>query len=186
MKNVVNIVLALALVLIGALLFFSVKEEVQFDSEFKARKTAVIKRLELLRDVQKNYKSVHNKFAGSFDDITKFVEQDSFVVLALDPIGFNQENEPIYDTTKTYVAVKDSLKLPVEVNELRFIPLPKGNLNELSIEASKIKKGSFFTDVYQITAMHKDFLYDFSESKYGKSDDFHIGSLTQATDAGNW
>lgn len=186
MRLGINIGLAAIAVILCVILCNSVYTEIHFDAEFKKRKEAIIARFDVLKDIQAKFKSEKGKFAGSWQEVQRFVETDSFTLITLVEKGFNAENEPIYDTIKNYVMVKDSLKLNIVGADLGLIPLPVGNTEKFDLEAKTIKSGKFDVNVFKITAPFDRFLSDFSQKKYDANKDFHIGSLREQSYAGNW
>ena len=186
MRLGINIGLTVTAIILCYILCNSIYTEIHYSSEYESRKAAIIKRFDLLKEIQTKFKSEKGKFAGSWQEVQQFVDTDSFTLITLVEKGFDDENEPIYDTIKNYKMVKDSLKLDIASSSIGIIPLPVGNTEQFKIEAKTIRSGKFPVNVFKITAPFKSFLNDFDENKYGANKDFHIGSLREQSYAGNW
>jgi len=81
MKTVIQIVLTVAIIALGYLCFESIQKPIRFQEAHKMRKDANVEKLMLTRDAQVAYKSVYNKYTGSFDTLINFIKNDSLPLI---------------------------------------------------------------------------------------------------------
>ena len=79
MKKAIQIVLFLVIVVLGYILVDSILTPLEFQNTTKLREAAVIERIKDIRTAQRAYKTVHQRFTGSFDTLINFVLNDSLV-----------------------------------------------------------------------------------------------------------
>ncbi|MEA3316724.1 MAG: hypothetical protein U9R54_02080 [Bacteroidota bacterium] len=77
MKKVLQIVLAIAIVALGYLLWESIQNPIRFNKEKDKRYSATIQKLKNIRTAQLAYKDEYGNFTGSFDTLINFIENDS-------------------------------------------------------------------------------------------------------------
>ena len=76
LKPVLNLVLWALIIFLGYITFMSVYKEIEFNKLKVERYKVVIDRLVDIRDSQIAYKEVKGEYAGSFDKLIDFVEND--------------------------------------------------------------------------------------------------------------
>lgn len=185
MKKIINIGLGVLVLILAFYLGKIIYVPIHFEGEYLTRKEVVTNDLTTIRDVQMLYKDHSGSFANNFGELKNFIKNDTFKILVLKELGFNDQNEPIYDTSYALKAVRDSIKWEEnKMNSLGMMPFSEGK--EYILNAGDLKKGKITVKVFEVKAMYGDFLHDLDQSQYDKSDDFHIGSMYQATYAGNW
>nr|WP_321452356.1 hypothetical protein [uncultured Carboxylicivirga sp.] len=77
MKTVIQIVLTVAIIALGYLCVESIQKPIRFQEAQKLRQDANVEKLMYTRDAQVAYKSVYNKYTGSFDTLINFIKNDS-------------------------------------------------------------------------------------------------------------
>ncbi|MCB2195721.1 MAG: hypothetical protein KQH79_07665 [Bacteroidetes bacterium] len=77
MKKVIQIVLAIAIIVLAYAIWESIQAPIRFQKEKKVRYDATIQRLKDIRTAQIAYKSEYGKFTASFDTLINFVKNDS-------------------------------------------------------------------------------------------------------------
>ena len=77
MKTVIQIVLTIAITALGYLCVESINKPIRFQEKHALRKQANVEKLILTRDAQVAYKSVYNKYTGSYDTLVNFILNDS-------------------------------------------------------------------------------------------------------------
>ncbi len=200
MKTVIQILLTVAILLLGYLLVDSIHQPIRFQQERRARYNRTIERLKDIRTAQLAYRSVHGEFTGSFDTLINFVKFDSFRVVRA--IGFEDEEEGvasdeiIRDTIR--VSVRDSLfARGYPLDSLRFVPYTGGR-EQFFLGAGEVMTGSglpvkvFEAHVHNdvlLTGLDRQLVINMNDERI-RRDQFpglRVGSLTQTTNnAGNW
>ncbi len=200
MKTVIQIFLAVAILVLGYMLYDSIRQPIRFQHEQRVRYNRTIERLRDIRRSQLAYRSVYGEFTGSFDTLINFIKADSFrVVMA---IGFEDEDdavaseEIIRDTI--LVSVRDSLFPPqYAVDSLRYVPFTGGR-EEFFLGAGEVMTGSglavkvFEAHVHNdvlLRGLDRQLVINMNDERI-KRDQFpglRVGSLTETTNnAGNW
>jgi hypothetical protein len=77
MKKVIQIVLAIAIIVLAYAIWESIQAPIRFQKEKDIRYAATIQRLKDIRTAQIAYKSEYGKFTASFDTLINFVKNDS-------------------------------------------------------------------------------------------------------------
>lgn len=77
MKKVIQIVLAIAIIVLAYAIWESIQAPIRFQKEKDLRYAATIERLKDIRTAQIAYKSEYGKFTASFDTLINFVKNDS-------------------------------------------------------------------------------------------------------------
>ena len=199
MKTVIQILLAIAIVVLGYLLVDSINQPIRFKAEQTRRYDRTIQRLKDIRSAQLAYRSLYGKFTGDFDTLINFIKTDSFKVVMqigdLDDSLAVAQGRIIRDTL--LVSVYDSLfgkKYPVD--SMRFVPFTGGK--KFEIGAGEITTGSgvkvkvFEVSVHNdvlLSGLDRQLVINMNDERI-KRDQFpglKVGSLTEATNhAGNW
>jgi hypothetical protein len=198
MKTIIQVFLALAIVLLGYMLYESIRQPIRFQHEQRVRYNRTIERLKDIRRAQLAYRSIYGEFTGSFDTLINFIQNDSFrVVMA---IGFEDEEvgsqNIIRDTIR--VSVRDSLfPHPYFVDSLRYVPYTGGR-EEFFLGAGEVMTGSGLAVKVFEAHVHNDILLrgldrqlvinmNDERIKRNQFPGLRVGSLTETTNnAGNW
>lgn len=205
MKKVLQIVLAVAIIVLAFVLYKQIMTPLRFQKEVKARESVVIERIKDIRSAERSYKTAHGEYTGSFDSLINFVLYDSLEFER--SFGSRDDSTSTFRTEKFMMAAIDTVfgakKLtPDAVRNLRFIPFSdrgEGGVQEFYLDAGILETQSGVkVPVFEAKAPYKLFLSDLNrqqlinmidESKnvYHKYPGIKVGSMEQATnDAGNW
>lgn len=204
MKTVVQIILGIAIILLGYLLYESIMTPIRFNREQQLRYDRTIERLKNIRAAQIAYKSEHGKYTGSFDTLINFLKTDSFTIeriigtYDLDEMTQEQALEQgIIEKEITKVPVLDSLFRPnFQVERLKFVPFTDNV--EFEMGAGEVETGSGLTVQVFEAKVHNDILLhglnrqlvvNFNDERETISGypGLKVGSLTEANNnAGNW
>ncbi|MBS2210851.1 hypothetical protein KEM09_05545 [Carboxylicivirga mesophila] len=138
MKTVIQIVLTIAIIALGYYCVESINKPIRFQEQHEIRKNANVEKLILTRDAQVAYKSVYNKYTGSFDTLINFILNDSLPLVKKEGSLTDSMREAgmteikalalgIISRDTIRVSVKDSL-FPAEypVDSLKYIPFVEG------------------------------------------------------------
>jgi len=81
MKKVIQIVLAIAIVVLAYFVWESIQTPIRFNKEKDKRYKATIQKMKDIRTAQLAYKDEYGHFTGSFDTLINFIETDSMKVV---------------------------------------------------------------------------------------------------------
>jgi len=81
MKTVIHVVLLVAIIVLGYLLWDSINKPIRFNKEKDQREAATIQRLKDIRSAQIAFRAEHNRYTGDFDSLITFLKTDSFRVV---------------------------------------------------------------------------------------------------------
>ncbi len=205
-----QIVFAIAIVVLSWLLFKNINKPINFERETKTRFDAAKTKLIDIRTIEESYKDKFGKYTGSFDTLISFVTADSFAIediREVSPGAWNQDDMSRADALKkgilvkrtSYVHIADSLwkdkTYPIE--NIRYIPYTN-NTDEFELAAGEIETASKVkVKVFECYALY-DVLYKGldeqlivnyidTKTKYGGFEGIKVGSLTETNNnAGNW
>ncbi|MDD3568669.1 MAG: hypothetical protein PHT92_09740 [Bacteroidales bacterium] len=199
MKTVYQILLLVLIVVLSYLVFESIMTPIRFNNEKDKRYAKTIDRLKDIRTAQLAYRSVHNKFTGSFDTLINFVKYDSFRVVR--QIGSMDDSlalaQGLVRRDTVAISVLDSLfKKGYPVDSLRYVPYTGGA--EFELGAGELLTGSGLKIKVFEAKVHNDVLLKGLDrqlvinendlrKKLERFPGLQVGSLTEATNnAGNW
>ena len=200
MKTVIQIILSIAILVLGYMLVDSIQQPIRFQQEQRARYNRTIDRLKDIRTAQLAYRSVYGEYTGSFDTLISFVKNDSFSVIMA--IGDTDDSvavalgQIIRDTIR--VSVRDSLfHRGYPIDSLRYVP-STGGRDEFFLGAGEVMTGSglavkvFEANVHNdilLAGLDRQLVINMNDERV-KREQFpglRVGSLTETTNnAGNW
>ncbi len=206
MKTAIQIILFLAIIILGYFVWESIQAPIRFKNEVDRREEATINKLIDIRIMQVAYKDVKGKFTGSFDTLIDFVKHDSFPIVRKD---FQEGWDPDLYTEKegirrglikvsvTKKSVLDSLfGRDYPIDNIKYIPFT--SKSEFIMGAGQVETGSKVSvKVFEVSALYDTLLtgldeqlvinYIYEREKITKFPGLRVGSLEEATNnAGNW
>jgi hypothetical protein len=194
-RIIVQVVLFLAIVGLGYLIYTGVMKPINFDKEKAVRETAVVERLKDIRTAQVSYKSVYGKYTGSFDTLIHFIKEDSFPVEyaegSLDDSLAVAMGLIVRDTF--YVRVKDSL-FPDDypIDSIRYVPFTQGVQFDMA-SGSIMTASQVEVQVFEASAKYFDILNGMDRQLIINLNDLKdfpgikVGDINEANNnAGNW
>ncbi len=208
MKTVFQIVLTIAIIVLGYLCVESIQRPVRFQQNYQKRKDKVIERLEDIRSAQNAYKSVHKKFTGSFDTLLRFVKNDSLPLVRMEGRLSDSMLEAGITELKALklgiikrdtirISVKDSLFASgFNIDSLQFVPFTKGEKFEMGTSTIKTASGvdvpvfeaKVHNNIY-LNGLEKQEIINLTDKtmQLEKYPGLKVGSLEEANNsAGNW
>jgi len=209
MKTVIQIVLIVIAILLGYLVYNSVKKPIDFEASKKERYDEVVNKLKDIRKAQAAYKDVNGKFTGSWDTLINFVENGKLPLVkrigmltdSMVAAGWTEEialkkGKIIRDTVR--ISVKDTLfGADYDASSLRYVPVPDTTA-EFHLGATIITTGSGIkVPIFEAKAHNNTILRGLDRqliinlSDKARTNDKYpglkVGSLTEANNsAGNW
>lgn len=152
MKNALQVILVLLILVMGYLVIDSPMKKIRFDAEKTKREKAIINRLIDIRTAQIAYKEKYGHHTASFDTLITFINQDSLPIVkkegALTDSMINAgmtEKKAI----ELGIILRDTAYIPVvddlfgkgyAGDSLRFVPFTHGK--EFEMGAGEITTGS--------------------------------------------
>ncbi|TRX70944.1 hypothetical protein [Carboxylicivirga sp. M1479] len=209
MKTVIQIVLTIAIIALGYYCVESINKPIRFQEQEALRKQANVDRLILTRDAQVAYKSVYNKYTGSYDTLINFVLNDSLPLVKKEGSLTDSMREAgitelkalalgIISRDTIRVSVKDSL-FPANypVDSLKFIPYVEGGKTYemgagIVVTGSGVKVQVFEAKVHNniyLAGLELQEIINLNDKteKLERYPGLKVGSLEAANNnAGNW
>ena len=208
----IKIVLWLAIICLSYLVYSSIKDEMNFESDSKLRLAENIQKLKDLRKLQMEYEKFYDFYANDFASLISFYNNDSVPIVKMiwdekkhEEYIKNEEAEDLTDEqaiklgilTKdtTLVLAKDIVyddqylktrnqKYPLLIEKLSMIPFTD---KEYNIQSGSINKGNVIVQVFQISASYRDIFNNLPiENRKGLDKLLKVGSMTEASLNGNW
>lgn len=207
MRVVLQIVLAIAAVLLAVLLVLSIYEPIEFKQERQKRYDKVIENLKQIRQAQVAYKDVYNRYTGSFDTLINFVKFDSLPLVRAEGTIPEEYIDSLKSRTKAEklalkqgLITRDTVKLSVKdslfgadfnVDNLPIIPYSDGQQFEMAV--GQVTASGLPVKVFEVKALSTLILKGLNVrliATYNDGKDYpglKVGSLEEANNnAGNW
>jgi len=192
MKNVFKILVYLLAVLLGYMLYSSIKEPIKFQAAKEERKAVVVKQLEDIRTSQEIFRAITGKFASDFDTLSTVLKtgQIPLLVLTEDPDFPGDPDKIIRDTT--FLSARDSMvAMNINIDSLRYVPYSGGKT--FDIAADTLTYQSTLVNVVEVGTYYKEFMGKYADPKYGKYDQSYdpaerikFGDLSKPNISGSW
>lgn len=195
--NVVKIIFVVLILVAVYVNYTSVSNKIKLEKDITSRKAVVIERLEQVKEAQINFKKVKGFYAGSFEQLTHFLMNDSLVYI--NAIGevpdslLGQEAKAlelgIISRDTALIAVRDELFQPnfqQVVDSLSFIPF--SGKKKFKIESGEIEKGKVKVKVFEVNAPYTDIFRGLKTDNEGidMTKSLTLGSMVEPTINGNW
>ncbi len=206
MKTILQIVLWIACVGLGYLIYRSVTGPIEFKKVKQARFTEVIDNLKDIRNSQEAYKIVNGKFANDFQSLVKFVDTGQYTItqrrdssyMEFDKTyGIDLLREVTIIDTLGFVQVKDSLfKGDDRYKTMMNVPYAQNN-EKFEMKADVIDKGGYRAPVFEAKIKKEVVLFDQPRDLVDRENaqisveevngaEIIVGSLTEVSTNGNW
>lgn len=206
MKRAIQIVLLLAIVALGFLVYRSINEPIEYEKQYNKRTEAVVNRLKLIRDAQVAYKTIHGKYTGSFDTLIDFIKNGQLKMLRMEgslndsllAAGMTEKEAiklGIIKRDTVYIPVKDSICKNFNPDSLRRVPFVNA---EFELGATILTSSSNLEiPVFEAKVANKVYLQGLDDQQRINKDNLakklqrypgvKVGSLEEANNnAGNW
>jgi len=198
MKTVVQIILSIAILLLGYLLYDSVMKPIRFNKELANRGDATVERLKDIRKAQVAYKSENGTYTGSFDSLINFINEGNLkVVIAVGSVDDSAAVAAgLVRRDTILVAVKDSLFKNQNPDMLRYVPGRDGL--EFEMAAAVLETGSKVkVPVFEAKVHYEKLLAGLTDqliinivdekTKLDKYPGLKVGDIVEPNNnAGNW
>ncbi len=212
MKNILQILLAVAIVVLGYLTFQSINKPLEFGKIKAQRYKQITQRLIDIRKAQVAYKDVHGKYTGSFDTLIDFIKTDSMpLVKSIGTLTDEQYDAGMTEkeAVKKGIITRDTIMVSAidtlfgknyNIEDLRYVPCTDkkveftlgagvfvtGSNVKVPVFEAKVNNMKIFGDVY---SKYKDVIMEENGNRIrlNKYPGLMVGSLEEANNnAGNW
>ena len=206
MKTIIQIVLWIACIFLGYLIYKSVTGPIEFNKVKQERFAKVVSKLKDIRNAQEAYKSVNGKYTGDFKSLINFIDNGKYVITQQRDssyMGYNETykidelKEVTIIDTLGFVSVKDSLfKKDNRYKSLADVPGAAGG-EKIQMKADIIEKSGYKAPVFKAFVKKDVLLYDQPKDLRSKEnaeksveqvngDEISVGSLDEVSTSGNW
>ena len=209
MRITLNILLVGAILLLTYVCFRSIMNVEDFNREKKHRDLAIQSRLMDIRTAQIEYKNFHGFHAGSFDDLTQFLNEEKLPFVIKEGSLTDEQlekgmteaqaiKEGIIRRDTTWIIAKDTLFGP-GFNAAALANVPVEGVNaRFAMDTATISSGSGYTvKVFEASVLFDTYLSDLDRqelinlkdkmSKMGRFEGLRVCSVTEINNnAGNW
>jgi len=160
MKKLIQIVLAIAIVVLAYLIWESVQTPIRFNKEKDQRYAATIQRLKDIRTAQIAYKSEYGKFTASFDTLIDFVKNDSMKLVKAEGSlsdellaqGWTEEiavQEGLITRDTLRIAIKDTLFQRADFKPELLWKVPFTENDSFQLETANLKVSNLDVNVFE-------------------------------------
>ena len=198
MRLIINLILIGVVILLGYLLYFGIKEPIQFGDAKKERLEAVTDRLKQVRYAHEFHRDITGKFASSFDSLKHVLTTDSFTIVKI--IGNPDDPNSEFTRIETKKSAKDSLaflfndpggKIKIVLDSLPFVPYGGGA--RFSIQADTLTYQKTLVTVTEVGTQWKTFMGKYANNRYQRYDNLYFpnnlvkfGDMSGPNLGGNW
>jgi len=206
MKTIIQIVLWIACVGLGYLIYNSVTGPIEFKKVKVERFGAVVAKLKDIKNTQEAYKTVNGNYAKDFNSLIKFIDTGSYVITQQRDSSFMEFDKAyqidmlkevkIIDTLG-FVSVRDSLfKKDTRWKSLMEIPgAPNGE--KITMDAGFIEKSGYRAPVFEAKVAKSILLSDQPKDLVSRENAqmsveevngvyIQVGSMDEVSTSGNW
>ncbi len=206
MKAIFQIILVVAVGFLSYWLYSMITTPVEFNEVREAREKVVVERLKDIRTIQRSFRNEYGHFAGSFEDLIHYYNNDSLEVQFA--MGSADDSAAMGNLVRvtTYVKLKDTLfnhrGTNFSIDEIQYIPyseLATGSKVRFTLDTTTIETDSeVLVPVFESYAPYVQFLGDLDEQELinyrdikvntlKRADGLRVGSITETNnEAGNW
>ena len=208
MKTILQIVLIIVIIGLSYAIYESIQQPIRFGQQHDQRKAAVIERLKGIRDAQVAYRTLNNRYTGSFDTLINFVKTAKLPLIKMEGslsdslinAGVTEAKALAMGLIKrdtVYVNAQDSLfKKGFNPDSLQFVPFTNKAKFEMG-SGEQMTGSGVKVQVFEAKVSNDIFLNGLEEQEIINMNDkanklnryagVKVGSLEEANNnAGNW
>ena len=206
MKTIIQVVLWIACIGFGYLIYQSVTGPIEFKKVKQERFAKVVSKLKDIRNAQEAYKTVNSRYANDFKSLISFVESGKYTItqqrdssyMEMDKTyGIELLKEVKIIDTLGFVSVKDSLfKNDDRYKSLMNVPGATAG-EKFEMKSAIIDKGGYKAPVFEAKVKKSVVLGDQPKDLLEREnaqvsveevngDIIRVGSLEQVSTSGNW
>ena len=196
-SNILKIVLAIVVILLGYLLYVSIMKPIRFQEKLDSRNAKIVEKLKDIRTAQAFFKQFNNRYTSSFDTLFDFLRNGKIPVVKMIPDPTDTTFSRSISDTVGFIPIADSLyskRLNFKLEDMAVIPFSDGRKFEMKTD--KIDKGGTIVSVIEILIPYDYYLFDLDkqdvvnlaerQKSINRYPGIKMGSLTEASTDGNW
>ncbi len=196
-SNILKIVLAIVVILLGYLLYVSIMKPIRFQEKLDSRNAKIVEKLKDIRTAQTFFKQFNNRYTSSFDTLFDFLHKGKIPVVKMIPDPTDTTFSRSISDTVGFIPIADSLyskRLNFKLEDMAVIPFSDGRKFEMKTD--KIDKGGTIVSVIEILIPYDYYLFDLDkqdvvnlaerQKSINRYPGIKMGSLTEASTDGNW
>jgi len=195
-NNVIKIILTVVIIILGYLIFNSIKKPVDFENTLASRSDVIVSKLKDIRIAQNLFRNQYGHYTGSFDSLKAFVKVGKIPVVKIIPDPTDTTFTRNISDTIGFVSIFDSIfaKRNYPLDKLNEVPFSNSDL--FSILAGKINRGGVDVAVFEVAARIETYTKDMDKqlvvNKVQELEDkskfpgLKVGSMTEPSIDGNW
>lgn len=194
MRIIINLILLVAIVLLGYLTYASIKAPISFKDELDRRESAVIRKLNEIRRAQNVYRDVTGgSFADSWDKLLDTLKEGElmFIRIVGDPDDPDFDADNIERDTSFMPALDTIIGMGINLDSLPIIPFSGGEA--FDIDADTLTYQSTLVNVVEVGTEYSKFMGRYADPAYGRYDKNYdpkkkikFGDMKRPTTAGSW
>ncbi len=179
----INIALTVVILGMGFWLYREIRAPIEFNKIKKARQELVKQNLIDIRTAQLAYKDKYRVYTKHFDTLIHFINHDTLMLVKV--IGNPDDSTQVTVWDTSYIPARDSL-FTQQFNPDSLPYVPNGGGKKFEMDAGSLKKGKIIVQVFEAFAYYVDFLRDQDEKFLDEDEIIRVGSMSEASTAGNW
>ncbi len=196
-NNIIKVLLVVVIVVLAYMVYDSIMEPVKFNKEVDRRNAVVVQALKDIRNAEMTFKSINGRYTASYDTLIDFLKNGQIPEVKIVPDPNDTTFTKTIRDTIGYVPVADSLfgkRANYDFTKIKYIPFTNGK--EFKLDAGKIDRGGVSVNVFEASALYKDYLADMDEQmvtnliaskeQIDRFPGLKVGSMTEASTDGNW
>ncbi len=195
-KILIQVVLFIAIVVLGYYVYESIMEPVKFNEEKKSRELMVVNKLKDIRNSQMVFKRMNGSYSNNFDSLIAFLVDAELPVVKIIPDPDDTTFTLTINDTIGYIKVSDTLfkSKPYKIDQLSLIPFSDGEYFQM--DADTIERGGVEVHVFEVLAPYTAYLKGMDKQTViniiAKQEDIDkypglkVGSLIEPSTDGNW
>jgi|SRR5690625_224507 len=194
MRIVINLILLVAIVLLGYLTYASIKAPISFKDELDRRESVVIRKLNEIRRAQNVYRDVTGgSFADSWEKLLDTLKEGElmFIRIVGDPDDPDFDADNIERDTSYMPALDTIIGMGINLDSLPIIPFSGGQT--FDIDADTLTYQSTLVNVVEVGTEYSKFMGKYADPAYGRYDKNYdpkkrikFGDMKRPTTAGSW
>jgi hypothetical protein len=196
-SNILKIVLAVVVIVLGYLLYASIMKPIRFQEELDMRNKKIVEKLKDIRTAQTFFKQFNNRYTASFDTLFDFLRNGKIPVVKMIPDPSDTTFTRSINDTIGFIPIADSLyskRTKFKLEDMATIPFSEGRKFEMKV--ARIDKGGTIVSVIEVLVPYEYYLFDLNnqdvinlaerQKGINRYPGIKMGSLTEASTDGNW
>jgi len=151
-NNVIKIILTVVIIILGYLIFNSIKKPVDFENTLASRSDVIVSKLTDIRLAQNLFRNQFGHYTGSFDSLKAFVKVGKIPVVKIIPDPTDTTFTRNISDTIGFLSIFDSIFTKRNYTLDKLIEVPFSNSDLFSILAGKNNRVGVEVAVFEVAA----------------------------------